>query len=659
MKPTMDPFAYNYLVGGMVFVVGLIIAWRMGAVGFSGAGARWLLLSIGVFAFFFCTQGFLQFIAPEMPVAKAGEYAGTDQAEAGPTAEGESRGRPIDYAIMLGYFLLILIIGTWFGRRQQSTRDFFFGGRRFAWWLIAFSMIATTIGSYSFIKYSSKGFQYGLSSSQTYLNDWMWFPLLLFGWLPILYYTRLTSIPEYFGRRFNSTVRFWATICLLLYMVGYVGVNLYTMGKVLHHLLGWDIFWAAVLVAVVSMTYVTTGGQTSVIMTDLFQGVMLLFTGLLIIVLGAAHLGGLDLLWQNLPADSRRVFHNYNADPGFPSVGIFWQDGMANSAMFAFLHQGTIMRYMAARSLADSRKAVVVHLVVLMTLAACVVGGGGWVARALVHHGDLPKGIESGDAFYAATEFLSAPGMFGLILAAMTAALMSTVDTLITAVSAVFVNDIYRPYIQPGAGDRKCLRMARITAVGSTVIGLVLVPVFMQFGSIYDAHGAFTAAVTPPLVVTFLLSVFWRRFTAPAALATLVVGLSAILFSIFVPEVIRPFAHGVPAIDAGEGLLAGAKQYKFMRAFFGRVVCAVTGFGVAFLTRPEPVEKQHGLVWGRALRPLDDEGVVRTAMASVRQVPDDIVAEQETDVGCGISRVLADKLDAAVGDSVYVCDSRW
>ena len=79
------------------------------------------------------------------------------------------------------------------------------------WWLIAFSLVATTIGSYSFVKYSKVAYEYGVGSSQTYLNDWFWLPLLLFGWLPIVYFSRITSIPEYFERRFGPKVRAWAT----------------------------------------------------------------------------------------------------------------------------------------------------------------------------------------------------------------------------------------------------------------------------------------------------------------------------------------------------------------------------------------------------------------------------------------------------------------
>ena len=594
----MDPFIYNFVLGGVVFVFGVVLAWRQGSLGLSGRGRRNLCLVLGVFSFYFILQAFLQYKAPGMHAAVPSIYKPTEASEAAITAVENKgyRGATIDYVIMIGYFVAIVALGMFFGRKMKSTEDFFFGGRKFAWWLIAFSMIATTIGSYSFLKYSSKGYQYGLSSTQTYSNDWIYFPLLLFCWLPILYFSRVTSIPEYFGRRFNSKVRFWATVCLLVYMVGYVGVNLFTMGKVLHHLLGWEIFWGAVLVAMLSVSYVSSGGQASVIMTDLFQGVMLLVTGGLILGLGFAYLGGFDVFWANLPGDSRKVFHNFNSDPDFPSVGIFWQDGLANSIMFGFLHQGTIMRYMAARSYADCKKAVVTHLVVLMPLAACVVGGAGWLAKALANHGDLPGNMAADDSFYAATQLISQPGIFGLILAAMIAALMSTVDTLITAISAVWVNDVHKQYIKKDMSDGQALMVARLTAIGATLVGIAMVPVFMNFDSIYDAHGAFTAAVTPPLVVTFVLSVFWKRFTAPAALATLVVGLLAIGVSFFVPEVITPFAHGVPMGEAGDGLFAGVKQYKFMRACYGLTICVVVGVSVSFFTRPE-TKSLAGLVW--------------------------------------------------------------
>jgi solute:Na+ symporter, SSS family len=383
--------------------------------------------------------------------------------------------------------------------------------------------------------------------------------------------------------------------------------------------------------------------------------------------LGADYLGGMDGLWDNLPRPQRRAFANFNEDSDFPTVGIFWQDAIANSAMLYFLNQGIIMRYLAAKSVNEARKATFAAVLVLMTVGAIVVASGGWVAAALVNHGDLPSDLKPDQAFYVVTELLSRPGLFGLILASLTAALMSTVDTLITAVSAVYVNDIYRPYVRPGADERRILRTARLAALTCSVVGLLLVPIYSNFRSIYEAHGAFTAAVTPPLVVTLLLSVFWRRFTAAAATWTLAGGGAAILLSIFVPQLVEPFAHGVAPGDPGQGPLAGMNQHQYMRALYGLVVCTVIGVVVSWITRPEKAEKQAGLVWGtiaEALRQYKgsagSEHRVTTALAPVRSLDHEPVAPAPTDLPVvRVSARLADDLKAQIGDVLYVSDCRW
>jgi len=181
---------------------------------------------------------------------------------------------------------------------------------------------------------------------------------------------------------------------------------------------------------------------------------------------------------------------------------------------------------------------------------------------------------------------------------------------------------------------------------------VALVPLFMMFDSIYEAHGAFTAAVTPPLVVTLLFSVFWRRFTRTAALWTLAGGMAAIGLSLFVPEVIRPFAHGVPMVEVDDGFLSGMKQYKFMRAFYGLAVCSVIGVVVTLFTRPEPEERQRGLVWGTVADAL--RSFKGTAGSESRE---DATSEAGWPL-VRVSRPVAAALGAAAGDLLHISDKR-
>jgi solute:Na+ symporter, SSS family len=295
-----------------------------------------------------------------------------------------------------------------------------------------------------------------------------------------------------------------------------------------------------------------------------------------------------------------------------------------------------------------------------------VVASGGWVAAALVNHGDLPGDVHHDRAFYLVTELISTPGLFGLILASLTAALMSTVDTLITAVSAVFVNDIYKPWIRRDAGERDVLRTARWAAIVFAVIGLALVPVYGNFRSIYEAHGAFTAAVTPPLVVTLLLSVFWRRFTATAAVWTLVGGGAAIALSIVFPQLVNPFSQGVPSGEAAQGPLGGMNQHQYMRGLYGLVVCSGIGIVVSWLTQPERAEKQAGLVWGtiaQALRHYKGSPGSEHQVATALALPERLKAEPPASMNAELpvvhaSASLARKLNAAGGDVLYISDRR-
>ena len=717
----MDPLIYQYSIGGVIFIVGMLYAFKQGYVGFSGRPLINFFIACFGMMFFAGIQSYLQYadmdsyqrvdnhddlrkplceypcesrfgqrddtelkkiedillVEQDLKALKAEHESGQlpasqyhDKKET--LLERRKLGTPLDYSIMGIYFLLMLVIGTFFGRKNKSTKDFFFGGQRFSWWLISFSLVATTVGSYSFVKYSKIAFGYGIASSQTYMNDWFWMPLLIFGWLPILYFSRVISIPEYFERRFDKRARRIATWLILIYLVGYVGINLFTMGKALNALVGWPIFGAALGVAAISATYVTFGGQTSVIMTDLFQGAMLLLTGLVLLYIGMDYLGGPTDFWDSLPRSHKTAYVGFNeggaiygkaGDSSYTSAGIFWQDAMANSAMFYFLNQGMVMRLLAARSMKDSRRSVYSLFFILMPVAAVVVASGGWVGKALVHSGAVPDQMVAHRAFYDAAYILTRPGLFGLIMAALTAALMSTVDTLVTAVSAIVVNDVYKPKF-PKAKDVTLLKVARISAFMVMAIGVALVPLFATFDSIYSAHGAFTAAMTPPLVVTLLMGVFCRRFSSRAAFITMIGGSTLILLSILFPEIITPIAQGVHAKEPGSGLLGGMKTYKYMRACFGMLTCfGLSVVGTLLFPYKGPLKK--GLVWGTvsdAIRSFkgapggENDGPWGKGTL---QLDGKLTPENETALPpVVLSQSLATDLGAKLEDLIYITDKR-
>ncbi len=508
-------------------------------------------------------------------------------------------GTSTDWIVMIVYFAFVMLFGSYFGRYTRSTTDFFFGGRRFSWWLITMSIVATGVGSHSFVKYSAKGFEHGLSSTMTYMNDWFFVPFFLFGWLPIIVYSKVRSIPEYFEKRFSPSSRFIATILLLFYMIGYIGIGFLTLGKALIPLLPESftffgtnlpvtLMGVIAIIAVITGIYITFGGQTAVIFTDLLQGFILIFAGLLLFFFGITYLGGFQAFWDILPISWRMPLADFNRPPDFNFAGIFWQDGIAGSIGFLFMNQGLIMRFMSCKSVNEGRKAAVINILFFLPISAIVVGNAGWVGKAIsiVSPDIVSPSVSPDEIFVVVANIVSRPGVFGFVMAALTAALMSTVDTLVNATSAVFVNDVYRPIkgfmskkvLNLKETDRRELLMARISSVVVTALGVLAVIPFNSFPTVYEAHGYFHSTLTPPLVVAIFLGVFWKRFTPAAVITTFLGGVALMLLGAQYPGVlIAPFDHGIT--------MNPSHPYTYIRALYNIVVCAGVGVLVAWTTR--------------------------------------------------------------------------
>jgi len=575
------------------------------------------------------------------------------------------RGTPLDYIIVIAYFAGILGFGSFFARYTKSTKDFFFGGQRFAWWLIAASLVATGIGSYSFIKYAQAGFVRGMSSSMTYLNDWLMIPLFMFGWLPIIYFARIRSVPEYFERRFDKRSRLVATILTLGYLIGYIGLNYYLLGIAMRSLLGVPLHVTIPIVAVISAIYITAGGQTAVIFTDLVQGVFLYAAGAILLILGIHHIGGFSAFWEGLDIAHRLPYPKFNEPMDFNFSAIFWGEGVVGTLAFTFINQGFIMRYLAVKSVFEGRKTLTFNTLILMPISAVVVGSAGWIAFSALTHGKFTAPESSKDVFIHIVDVITKPGIFGFVIAALTAALMSTIDTLINACTAIGIFDVYRPYVKPGASDRHYLKASRFVSVTVTLLGLALVPAFNTSQSIFAAHYAFVGMITPPMLVAIFLGVTWKRFTPQAAFWSMLGGAFLIGLSVIWPEIIAPLAsthgirHVITQIGPGGEPIQIENSFKYFRSVYGLLVTGVLGVLITFFTRPKPKEAIQGLTLstiqaGKALfkggKPNEKPGRKVSLALEIDETDGETVALHPDDL---------ERLQAEPGDLLYIADARF
>ena len=575
--------------------------------------------------------------------------------------------------VLLTYFILIAWFGGFFTKFSKDVNDFFYSGQRFAWWLGAASMIATGIGSYSYLKYSQQGVETGLSSAMTYTNDWFIIPFFMFGWLPIIYFSRVRSIPEYFARRYNDTASYIALVIILAYMLFYIGYNLFTMGVALEGLLGISMYWSIPLTTLIVGGYVTFGGQTAVIFTDLAQGIMLYIAGAIAIIVGIVALGGLGEWWAWLPVTHRLPFVHLFNDYKFNTAELFWGEALAGSIAFTFMNQGFIMRYLALKSVNEGRKACIFNVLFTLPFSAIIVGAVGWIAKSLiVKQAAMGGALEGLNPIHIANyyhtflivvwECLHQNALvFGFVVAALSAALMSTVDTLINACAAVGIYDIYKPLIKKNASERHYLIAARWVSVIFTVVGLILSFSFIGMeGSLMSIHYKGIMLIIPALVTTIFLGAFWRRFNSKAACISMVVGAVLTFATEFSPAMTDLLIDPIANFVLGAGLLS--KKYIYMRALFGMIVTALVGIVVTLVTARESDEKTKGLT----ICTLEDAKKIykgsdrlnETVGKKVGQLSVEFNQSLKEDM-ISVSQKTMDQLKAVAEDMIYVEDQRW
>jgi len=560
-------------------------------------------------------------------------------------------------------------VGIYFSRFSSNINDFFFSGQRFAWWLPAFSMVATGIGSYSYLKYSQQGFNTGMSSTMVYMNEWFVLPIFVFAWLPILYYNKIKSVPEYFEKRFNRMARYVAVSLILAYIFYYIGYNLYTIGLALHGLFGLSPIYTVPVVTFILGFYVTFGGQTAVILTDLFQGLMLYMAGFIVMGFGLYALGGLDEFWTNLPLSHRLPFAPLRSDPYFNSVGIFWGDALVGSAAFLFMNQGILMRFLSIRSVKQARVTALFNVLVCLPLSAITVGVAGWIAKSIVSKQEkigsaLPGGYDTLNITNTYNVFIDLvfeilsrhEVLLGLVIAALLAALMSTVDTLINASAAIGVYDIYKPLVSPNKSEKHYLRVARLASVFVIGISLLLVVwFFRQKGTLMSIHYKGIMTIIPPVVTTVFIAIFWRRLDAFSAILAMVVGGVVTFLTGVFPEPVIILRKLFMGAQSGDPI--------YFRALFGSILTIIVAVlsCISRPTDPKHLEKTKGLTANTletAMYVFKGDKPNLTPGKKAKKLTLSIDSELK-DGDISVSKTTLEILKAKPGDKVYMSDNRW
>ncbi len=428
----------------------------------------------------------------------------------------------IDIGIFIIYLIAVVTIGFVSGRKgKSSTSHFFLAGRGLPWFVIGFSLIASSISTEQFIGEVGWGYKYGMAVSNW---EWLVWPaqgLLLFFFLPVYLKNKIYTIPEYLTRRFSRFAgTTFALVCIVMYLVINLPLVLYSGGFVMHKIFGLNIYLAIWILVIVAGSYTIFGGLSAVAWVDLFNGVLLIAGGLLVFFLGIQAVpGGL----AEIIGTGERAHLVLPADhPELPWTGIL-AVAVVSSGFYYSTNQFITQRCLGAKSEWHGKMGIVLAAFLAIPLALSVTWPG-MIAYA------LNPNLEHVDSAYPFLITTLIPiGLRGMMFAVLIGAIMSTIDSLINSTSSLITMDIYKGVLKKDARDKHLVTFAQIVGIFLLAFGAVWSPMVGKFGSIFSYVQDCWALMLAPVMAVFIMAIFWKRTTNTACITMLLFAFPMLL----------------------------------------------------------------------------------------------------------------------------------
>ena len=421
-----------------------------------------------------------------------------------------------DWSIVIIYLLLVLAIGAYFYRGRNST-DYFLAGRNVGWIAIGASLFASNISSEHFISLSGYGAKNGLAIGNFELLAAL--IVLVLGWVFVPFYLKsgIFTMPEFLEKRYNRASRnFLTTISLIAYILTKISVILFAGGLLLNKILGWDMVTSSVVLVLITGIYTIVGGLSAVIYTELLQTIILIGGTLALTLLGLNEVGGFSGLKASLPESYFHMFKSIN-DPEFPWTGIIFGAPIIG-IWYWCTDQFIVQRVLSAKNIDHARSGTILAgFLKILPLFILVLPG--LIAIVL-----FPE-ISGNEAFPAlVTSHLLPSGIRGLVIAALLAAVMSSLASSFNSSSTLFTMDFYKNY-RPGAAEKELVLVGRLSTAFIVLLGVLWVPLIRNVSSnLFVYLISVQAYFSPPIAAVFLFGLISKRLNGKGAIYTLLIG---------------------------------------------------------------------------------------------------------------------------------------
>ncbi|KIF46725.1 transporter [Vibrio owensii 47666-1] len=443
------------------------------------------------------------------------------------------------------YFLFLIAIGWMFRTFTSTTSDYFRGGGNMLWWMVGATAFMTQFSAWTFTGAAGKAYTDGfavatifLANAFGYLMNYLYFAPK-FRQLRVI--TPIDAIRMRFGR-FNEQVFTWSGMPSSVISAG---IWLNGLAIIASGIFGFDMTTTIWITGLVVLMMSVTGGSWAVIASDFMQMVIIMAVTVTCAVVAVVKGGGITEIIANFPVQENGSFVTGN-NLNYLSIFGIW-------AVFIFLKQFSINnnmlnchRYLAAKDSKNAKKAALLACV-LMTVGVLIWFTPSWfiASQGVDLSAHYPEaGSKAGDfAYLYFVEQYMPAGMVGLLISAMFAATMSSMDSGLNRNSGIFVMNFYLPILRPNATEKELMIVSKIT---STFFGIAIILIALFINSLkglslFDTMMYVGALIGFPMTIPAFCGFFIKRTPDWAGWGTLVVGgvVSYTVGFVITPEMIQ------------------------------------------------------------------------------------------------------------------------
>lgn len=509
---------------------------------------------------------------------------------------------PVDYLIILVYFLFVIGIGFLLKKQIKTGNDFLMSNRRIPLWITSLAFISANLGAQEVLGMAANGAKYGLYTVHFY---WLGAvaAMIFLGvfMMPFYYGSKARSVPEYLKLRFDEKTRTFNAFMFAAMTVFSSGVSLYALAMLMQTILNWNFDISIWVAACIVLVYTFLGGLTSAIYNEVLQFFLIVLGIAPLVFLGLHKAGGWEGVVQHVGEAKLHVWKGMG-NPAHNPMGVDFT-GMVFGLGFvlAFGYWCTdflvVQRAMVSRNLNDARRTPVIAAIPKILMPVIVILPGLLILALQKQFSGFALPVNAnGETNYnmvlpTLLRQLYPNGILGVGITALIASFMSGMAGNVTAFNTVFTFDIYQTHIKKEASQKHYLIIGKMTTVTGILLSIGTAYIARGYNSIMDLLQLVFSFVNAPLFATFALGMFWKRTTGDGAFWGLIAGTAAAL------------THGLTTAEGKGGWISNIHLFysgtsqAFTIAWIAFVVCLVVTILISLVTSPRGEKELTGLVY--------------------------------------------------------------